>query len=125
MELAKSTWSSSDPCTQRVIHILSCLGSNTKYTPFKSQTLGFQILKARQGFKEQIKCLRSTWARGDVKEHSIALVCSACLLEILTTGFSAGVQVIEEAFSLSLPGYIIFLNSFISALRGFLWYRSI
>ncbi|KAJ0987304.1 hypothetical protein J5N97_005660 [Dioscorea zingiberensis] len=104
MELAKSiSWSSSDPCAQRAIHILSCLGGNMRYDPFKSQTSGLQLLRARQGFKEQIKCLRSTWARGDVKEHSIALICSACLFEILTAGCSAGLQVIEEAFSSSLP----------------------
>ncbi|XP_072977344.1 uncharacterized protein [Typha angustifolia] len=88
---------------QRAIHILSCLGSNTRYTPFKCAASSPQILRARQGFKEQIKSLRSTWARGVIKEHSIALIFSASLFESLTSSCSAGLEIIEEAFTMALP----------------------
>lgn len=104
MEMAiHSSGSSSEQSPQRAVHILSCLGSNIKYTPFKCQLPGLQILRARQGFKEQTKGLRSSWAHGDVKEHSVALVCAYSLFEMLTTGLSAGIEVIEETFSMTLP----------------------
>uniref|UniRef100_A0A804KRA5 Protein NRDE2 homolog n=1 Tax=Musa acuminata subsp. malaccensis TaxID=214687 RepID=A0A804KRA5_MUSAM len=61
------------------------------------------ILRARQGFKEQIRSLRNLWARGSIGEHSIAFVCAACLFETLTNDYCTGIQVIEEAFSMVLP----------------------
>lgn len=104
MEMATSALGSiSELSKQRAVHILSCLGSNVKYTPFKSQTSSLQILRARLGFKEQIKGLRSAWSHGDIKEHSVAFICSASLFELLTTDWSTGVEVIEEAFSMVLP----------------------
>nr|XP_010917280.1 protein NRDE2 homolog isoform X1 [Elaeis guineensis] len=104
MEVAASTsCSNSELSLQRAVHILSCLGGNMKYTPFKCQTSGLQLLRARQGFKEQIKSLLSAWARGDIKEHSVAYICSASLFEALTTGWSAGIEVIEQAFAMALP----------------------
>lgn len=94
----------SESSVQRVLHILSCLGSNAKYTPFISAVPSPQILRVRQGFKEQIKSLRPEWARGSIKESAVALVCSASLFETITSGFSCGLEVIEEAFSMVLPG---------------------
>ncbi|XP_077230808.1 uncharacterized protein LOC143863910 [Tasmannia lanceolata] len=87
----------------RAIYILSCLGMGVKYSPFKCQASSLQLLRARQGFKEQIKNLRIVWARGDVRDWSIALICSAALFEDLTSGWGAGSTVFEEAFSMVLP----------------------
>ncbi|KAK9106618.1 hypothetical protein Syun_022629 [Stephania yunnanensis] len=87
----------------RATHILSCLGSGVKYSGFVGQPSSLQLLKARQGFKEQIKTSRLTWARGDIKDESIALICSAALFESLVTGWTAGISVLEEAFSMVLP----------------------
>lgn len=101
MEICRSN--SSCESEQRAVHILSCLGSNTKYTPFKCQSSGLQILRARQGFKEQCKGLRSAWARGNIKEYSVAFICAASLFEALTTGLGSGIEVMEEAFSMALP----------------------
>ncbi|PKA47022.1 hypothetical protein AXF42_Ash011696 [Apostasia shenzhenica] len=104
MEMAASTsGSNTDHSSQRAMHILYCLGSNVKYSPFVVQLSGLKILRTRHGFKEQIKSLRSAWAHGDVKESSIALICSASLFEFLTSGGSSGIQIIEEAFSMALP----------------------
>jgi len=109
-EMEMETCRSGSNCgsAQRAVHILSCLGGNTKYTPFNCQPSGLQILRARQGFKEQVKVLRFAWARGDVKEYSVAFICAASLFEALTTSVAAGIEVIEEAFSMALPGLIIF-----------------
>ncbi|MQL99647.1 hypothetical protein Taro_032373, partial [Colocasia esculenta] len=100
MEMSASLCRGDEISSQRSSYIVSCLGSNTKYEPFKSQASGLQLLRARQGFKEQINRLRPSWARGDIREGSIALICSASLLEILTTGWAAGLEIIEEAFSM-------------------------
>lgn len=106
MEIAMSTSSSnSELSSQRAIHILSCLGGNAKYTPFSGQPSPVQILRARQGFKELIKSLRPMCARGSIGEESLAIICAASLFEILTNDWFAGIQVIEEAFSMVLPGY--------------------
>lgn len=112
MEVAASTsCSNSKLPLQRAVHILSCLGGNMKYTPFKSQTSGLQLLRAHQGFKEQIKSLRFAWARDDIKEHSVAYICSASLFEALITGWSAGIEVLEQAFAMALPGpFCLFFN---------------
>lgn len=106
MELETSTSSCNiaESSLQRAIYILSCLGSKLKYTPFKNPISGPQVLRARQGFREQIKSLRYLWARGSITKGSVALVCSASLLETLTSGWSAGLEVIEETFSATLSG---------------------
>ncbi|KAI9087387.1 hypothetical protein K1719_030707 [Acacia pycnantha] len=39
----------------RAMHILSCLGSGTKYSPYKGQPSSLQLLRARQGFKEKTR----------------------------------------------------------------------
>ncbi|XP_058078223.1 uncharacterized protein LOC131226646 [Magnolia sinica] len=104
MELAACTSDSiSESSALRAIHILSCLGSRVNYTPFKFQASSLQLLRARQGFKEHIKKLRSAWVRGDIKDQSIAFICSAALFEDLTAGWGAGVAVFVEAFSMTLP----------------------
>lgn len=88
---------------QRAIYILCCFGSEVKYSPFKSQATSVQQLKARQGFKERIRLLRSTWARGVTDDRSTAIICSAALFEELTAGCVAGIEVLNQAFSMVLP----------------------
>ncbi|XP_010276297.1 PREDICTED: protein NRDE2 homolog [Nelumbo nucifera] len=102
-ELANCQGNTSESSSLRAIHILSCLGSGVKYSPFKCQPSSLQLLRAHQGFKERIRMLRLDWARGIIKDHSVALVSSAALFEALTTGKSAGVGVLEETFSMVLP----------------------
>ncbi|XP_051123213.1 uncharacterized protein LOC127246064 [Andrographis paniculata] len=87
----------------RALHILSCLGSGTRYTPFKGQPSSVQILKARQGFKDQLKILNSTWTRGMVDDHSAALICSAALFEELTSGWGSALEILEHSFAMVLP----------------------
>ncbi|CAN6465668.1 unnamed protein product [Victoria cruziana] len=104
MELGNLTSvSSCSPCSERAIHILACLGTGTKYSPFKCEVPSTQLLRARQGFKDKIRDLRSSWGRGDVRDHSVALVSSAALLEELTAGWSFAKGVFEDAFSMVLP----------------------
>ncbi|XP_050218221.1 uncharacterized protein LOC126668990 isoform X2 [Mercurialis annua] len=87
----------------RALHILSCLGSGAKYSPFETKPSSLQMLRAHQGFKERMKTVQSTWLHGVVNDQSTALVCSAALFEELTTGFDAGVKVLDEAFKMVLP----------------------
>ncbi|XP_027358649.1 protein NRDE2 homolog isoform X2 [Abrus precatorius] len=87
----------------RAIHILSCLGSGTKYNPFKSQASSLQLLRAHQGFKEKLRTVWSSWVRGIINDQSVALICSAALFEELTTGWDAGIEVLDQAFSMVLP----------------------
>ncbi|KAF3792390.1 NRDE2-like protein [Nymphaea thermarum] len=104
MELGNLTsGSTSSPCLERAVHILTCLGTGAKYSPFKCEVPSTQLLRARQGFKDKIKALRSSWARGDVRDHSVALVSSAALFEELTAGWSSARGVFEDAFSMVLP----------------------
>lgn len=86
------------------MHILSCLGSGDKYSPYVGQPTSLQLLRARQGFKEHIRMLRSTWTRGIIDDSSIALICSAALFEELTTGPAAAIEIFDEAFTMVLPG---------------------
>lgn len=87
----------------RAMHILSCLGSGTKYSPYKCKPSSLQQLKARQGFKEQVNMLRSSWTRGLIDDNSVALICSAALFEEITIGCTEGVQILEQAFTMVLP----------------------
>ncbi|XP_042501686.1 nuclear exosome regulator NRDE2 [Macadamia integrifolia] len=103
VELANCRGSSLESSSSRAVHILSCLGSGVKYSPFTDQPSSLQLLRAHQGFKERIRALRSGWARGDIKDHAVALICSAALFEDLTSGWAAGIKVLEEAFSMVLP----------------------
>ena len=96
MEITGSTSRNNPDSMNRAIYILSCLGSNVKYAPFIGPISRPQVLRARQGFKEQIRSLRSAFASGGIKEESVALICSASLFESMTSGYSSGLEVIEE-----------------------------
>ncbi|XP_058722605.1 uncharacterized protein LOC131594475 isoform X2 [Vicia villosa] len=87
----------------RATHLLSCLGSGTKYSPFKSQASSLQLLRARQGFKEKLRTVLSSWLCGIINDQSVALVCSAALFEELTTGCDACIEVLDQAFTMVLP----------------------
>uniref|UniRef100_A0A0D9VLM3 Uncharacterized protein n=1 Tax=Leersia perrieri TaxID=77586 RepID=A0A0D9VLM3_9ORYZ len=101
MELAIPTSRNDSDSVDRAIHILSCLGSKAKYTSFDGSVSRPQVLKARQGFKEQIRSLRSSFAGDGMKEESVALICSASLFESMTSGYASGIEVIEETFSMA------------------------
>lgn len=105
MELENNSGGDREP-SYRAIHVLSCLGNGTKYNPFKSQASSLQVLRAHQGFKERLRTVRSSWVRGMINDHSVALVCSAALFEELTTGWEAGIEVLDQAFATVLPGYV-------------------
>lgn len=93
------------------MHILFCLGSGVTYSPYKSQPSNLQLLRARQGFKERIRTVQMAWVRGVIDDQSVALICSAALFEELTSGWAAGIEVLDQAFSMVLPG--IFLEHLI------------
>ena len=44
--------------------------------------------------------------RGVIDDQSISLVCSAALFEELTSGWRAGIEVLDQAFSMVLPGML-------------------
>ncbi|XP_062221847.1 uncharacterized protein LOC133921113 isoform X2 [Phragmites australis] len=102
MEIAASNSRHNSDSTHRAIYILSCLGSNVKYAPFVGPISRPQVLRARQGFKEHIRGLRSAFSCGGIKEESIALICSASLFESMTSGYSSGLEVIEGIFPMSV-----------------------
>ncbi|PKI53451.1 hypothetical protein CRG98_026141, partial [Punica granatum] len=87
----------------RAIHILTCFGSDVAYSPFKSLPSNLQLLRARRGFKERIKTVRSAWTIGAIDDQSVAIVCSAALFEELTVGWAAGIEVLDQSFSMVLP----------------------
>ncbi|XP_024023482.1 protein NRDE2 homolog [Morus notabilis] len=87
----------------RAVHILSCLGSGEPYSPFKSQVSSVQLLRAHQGFTQKIGTVRSAWVRGIIDDQSVSLVCSAALFEELTSGWTAGIQILDQAFAMVLP----------------------
>ncbi|KAJ6340463.1 hypothetical protein OIU77_008259 [Salix suchowensis] len=87
----------------RALHILSCLGNGVAYKPFESKPSSLQLLRAHQGFKDRLNIVRSAWVRGVVDDQSLALTCSAALFEELTTGWAAGITVLDEAFTMVLP----------------------
>ncbi|XP_019430339.1 PREDICTED: protein NRDE2 homolog isoform X1 [Lupinus angustifolius] len=102
MELANNSYDNRES-SHRAIHILSCLGSGTKYSPFQSQASSLQLLRAHQGFKEKMRTVRSSWIRGIINDQSVSLICSAALFEELTTGWDAGIEVLDQAFATVLP----------------------
>ncbi|KAF8014577.1 hypothetical protein BT93_H0410 [Corymbia citriodora subsp. variegata] len=87
----------------RAMHILCCLGSGLAYSSFKCQPSQIQLLRARQGFRERLRTVRSAWLRGSVDDQSVALVCSAALFEELTSGWATGIEVLDQALSMVLP----------------------
>lgn len=108
VEVAYSSGNSSES-SLRAIHILYCLGSGVRYSPFKCQPSSLQLLKAHQGYKERIRTIWSAWAHGAIHDPSIAIICSAALFEELTIGGAAGVEILDQAFSMVLPGYFSLL----------------
>ncbi|XP_056168937.1 uncharacterized protein LOC115676257 isoform X2 [Syzygium oleosum] len=90
----------------RAMHILCCLASGVAYSSFKCQPSQMQLLRARQGFRERLRTVRSAWSRGSVNDQSVALVCSAALFEELTSGWATGIEVLDQALSMVLPGYL-------------------
>ncbi|KAJ9162552.1 hypothetical protein P3X46_022316 [Hevea brasiliensis] len=101
-ELANS-YGNTQESSPRALHILSCLGTGPKYYPFEHKPSGLQLLRAHQGFKEKMRTVQSAWVRGVVDDQSIALICSAALFEELTTGWAAGIGVVDEALTMVLP----------------------
>nr|GMC53153.1 protein NRDE2 homolog isoform X1 [Ipomoea batatas] len=87
----------------RALHILSCLGSGVKYTPYNCQPSSLLQLRARQGFRERINLLRSTWTHGVIDDQSVALVCSAALFEEISIGWTSSAEIFDQAFSMVLP----------------------
>ncbi|KAL0356390.1 UNVERIFIED_CONTAM: hypothetical protein Sradi_4085900 [Sesamum radiatum] len=102
VELANNPSENSDSLL-RAMHILCCLGSGARYTPFKGQPSSLQQLRARQGFKDRIKMLSTSWARGIIDDHSAALICSAALFEELTSGWASALEILEHSFTMVLP----------------------
>ncbi|CAN1265751.1 Nuclear exosome regulator NRDE2 [Linum perenne] len=102
MELTNSD-AGNDQEPSRALHILSCLGSGTSYSRFQCKPSSLQLLRARQGFKERLKTVRSSWVRGSIDDHTVAVTCSAALFEELTSGWTAGVEILDEAFTMVLP----------------------
>lgn len=115
-ELANDSSESSDSST-RAVHILSCLGSGAKYTPFKGQMSSVQQLRARQGFKERINTLSLAWSRGVIDDHSAALICTSALFEELTSGWAHALEILENSFTMVLPGEEFFLMYHIMNLK--------
>ncbi|XP_049396275.1 uncharacterized protein LOC125860375 isoform X2 [Solanum stenotomum] len=105
VEVANGTHggSGSSESSLRAMHILSCLGSGIKYSLYRCKPSSMQQLKARQGFKEQVNMLRSSWTRGLIDDNSVALICSAALFEEITIGWTEGVQILEQACTMVLP----------------------
>lgn len=106
VELANSPGDGLDS-SSRALHILSCLGSGVAYGPFKSKPSSVQLLRAHQGFKERMRTVRSAWMHGVIDDQSVALICSAALFEELTTGWAAGIEVLNQAFAMVLPGIFL------------------
>ncbi|CAH2053448.1 unnamed protein product [Thlaspi arvense] len=104
-EVANSSGSGGESeSSSRAMHILCYLGSGLAYIPYTSQPSSVQILRARQGFREMLKKIQSTWSRGVTDDQSAALVCSAALFEELTNDIPGAVEILEHMFSSVLPG---------------------
>lgn len=102
LELANNSSRSSESFA-RALHILCCLGCGIKYSQFKSQPSSLQVLRAKQGFKEQIRIIQGTWTRGTIDDNSVASVCCAALFEELTSGLEFGIEILNQALSMVLP----------------------
>lgn len=102
VELANSSESNSESGL-RAMHILYCFGSGAKYIPYTCQPSSLQQLRARQGFKERIRTLRSMGTHIVTDDRCTSLICSAALFEELTAGWTAASEVFDQAFSMVLP----------------------
>ncbi|KFK39103.1 hypothetical protein AALP_AA3G201300 [Arabis alpina] len=103
-EVANSSGCRETESSSRAMHILCYLGSGVAYIPYSSQPASMQILRARQGFREKLKKIQSTWSHGVTDDQSAALVCSAALFEELTNDLPGAFEILEHMFSSVLPG---------------------
>lgn len=107
MELSQTSNSSGrEYIHQKVLHILSCLGSGIPYTVFKGDNLAkaTDILKAKHGFKEQIQIARKRRNQAYLSDQFRSFVACAAMFELLADGLGGAVSVFEESFAMSLPG---------------------
>ncbi|CAI9293975.1 unnamed protein product [Lactuca saligna] len=105
LELSNNNSSrSSESSLSQTLHILCCLGCRVKFSQFKSQPSSLQLLRARQGFKEQIRVIQETWIHGSINENFVASICCASLFQELTSGLESGIQILNQSFSMVLPG---------------------
>ena len=91
---------------QKVLYILSCLGSGTPYIPYKADkpASSTQILKARLGFKEHLLMSRRRRDQGQLTDQLRAMISCAAIFELIIDGFDAARSVFEESFMMGLPG---------------------
>ena len=96
---------------QKVLYIVSCLGSGISYSPFKANNpaSSTQILKARHGFKEHLQISRRRRDQGQLTDQLRAMISCAAIFELLVDGFDAARSVFEESFAMGLPGFL-FIN---------------
>lgn len=109
MELSHTSNSSGrEYIHQKVLHILSCLGSGIPYTVFKGDNLAkaTDILKAKHGFKEQIQIARKRRNQAYLSDQFRSFVACAAMFELLADGLGGAVSVFEESFAMSLPGLL-------------------
>ncbi|CAN8258973.1 unnamed protein product [Cochlearia groenlandica] len=104
-EVAKSSGTGRETeSLSRAMHNLCYLGSDVAYIPYISQPSSVQVLRARQGFRDKLKKIQSTWSHGVTDDQSAALICSAALFEELTNDLPGAVEILEHMFSSVLPG---------------------
>ncbi|XP_023745641.1 uncharacterized protein LOC111893790 isoform X2 [Lactuca sativa] len=103
LEISNNNSSRSSESLSRTLHILCCLGCGVKYSQFKSQPSSLQLLRARQGFKEQIRVIQGIWIHGSIDENSVASICCASLFEELTSGWESGIEILNQSLSMVLP----------------------
>ena len=96
---------------QKVLYIVSCLGSGISYSPFKANNpaSSTQILKARHGFKEHLQISRRRRDQRQLTDQLRAMISCAAIFELLVDGFDAARSVFEESFAMGLPGFL-FIN---------------
>lgn len=110
--------------SSRGMHILCYLGGGLAYIPYTSQPSSMQILRARQGFREKLKKIQSTWSHGVADDQSVALVCSAALFEELTNDLLGATEILDHMLSSVLPGYFYDLCSWLLLLISMLVYMT-
>ncbi|KAI5059254.1 hypothetical protein GOP47_0025573 [Adiantum capillus-veneris] len=91
---------------QKVLYILSCLGSRIPYTPFRVDfsPTPTDVLRAKRGFKEQIQSFFNEKRQLDVSDQFKAVVVCTSMFELLADGLEAAASTFKESFAMSLPG---------------------
>ncbi|MCO5592056.1 hypothetical protein L7F22_046050 [Adiantum nelumboides] len=91
---------------QKVLYILSCLGSRIPYTPFRAgfAATATDLLKAKRGFKEQIQSFLNEKKQLDINNQFKSVVVCASMFELLVEGLEAAASTFKESFAMSLPG---------------------